>query len=125
MIDRSPARTGWSCLLTVLVGLAAATGPLRATAAERPNVVLIMTDDQGYGDLGCHGNRVIKTPALDRLHADSVRLTNYHVDPTCSPTRSALLTGRYSTRTGVWHTIMGRSLMHGDEIGRASCRERV
>jgi len=74
-----------------------------------------MTDDQGYGDLGCHGNKVIKTPALDKLHSESVRLTNYHVDPTCSPTRSALLTGRYSSRTGVWHTIMGRSLMHPDE----------
>mgnify|MGYP002525476940 CR=1 FL=1 len=81
-----------------------------------PHVVLIMTDDQGYGDLACHGNKILKTPALDRLHADSVRLTNYHVDPTCSPTRSALLTGRYSTRTGVWHTIMGRSLMHTDEV---------
>ena len=87
-----------------------------ANKFRRPNVVLVMTDDQGYGDLGCHGNTVIKTPALDRLHAESVRLTNYHVDPTCSPTRSALLTGRYSSRTGVWHTIMGRSLMHPDEV---------
>jgi arylsulfatase A-like enzyme len=74
-----------------------------------------MTDDQGYGDLGCHGNQVVKTPAIDQLYKESVRLTNYHVDPTCSPTRSALLTGRYSSRTGVWHTIMGRSIMHPDE----------
>ena len=86
-----------------------------ASAAEKPNVILIMTDDQGYGDLGCHGNRVVKTPAIDRLYKESVRLTNYHVDPTCSPTRSALLTGRYSSRTGVWHTIMGRSIMHPGE----------
>ncbi|TKJ34247.1 MAG: N-acetylgalactosamine-4-sulfatase [Planctomycetes bacterium B3_Pla] len=78
---------------------------------KRPNVVLVMTDDQGYGDLGCHGNDVIVTPNLDKLHAQSVRLTDFHVDPTCSPTRSALLTGHYSTRTGVWHTIMGRSLL--------------
>ena len=76
-----------------------------------PNVVLILTDDQGYGDLSCLGNPVLKTPNLDRLHAESVRLTDYHVDPTCSPTRAALYTGRYSTRTGVWHTIQGRSLM--------------
>ena len=55
-----------------------------------------MTDDQGYGDLGCHGNPIIKTPNLDKLHGQSVRLTNFHVDPTCSPTRSALMTGRYS-----------------------------
>ena len=82
---------------------------------DRPNVVLLLTDDQGYGDLSCHGNPVLKTPNLDRLHSESVRLTDYHVDPTCSPTRAALYTGRYSTRTGVWHTIQGRSLMRPDE----------
>ena len=82
-----------------------------ALMAQRPNVVLVITDDQGYGDLGAHGNETIRTPHLDALAKESVRLTDYHVDPTCSPTRSALMTGRYSTRTGVWHTIMGRSLM--------------
>lgn len=87
-----------------------------ANSSGRPNVVLIMTDDQGYGDLGCHGNPQIKTPHMDKLFSQSVRLTNYHVDPTCSPTRSALMTGRYSSRTGVWHTIMGRSIMHPEEI---------
>ena len=87
---------------------------LKSTIA--PNVVLIMTDDQGYGDLACLGNRQIKTPHIDKLHSESIRLTNFHVDPTCSPTRSALLTGRYSSKTGVWHTIMGRSLMHTDEV---------
>ena len=86
-----------------------------AGAAERPNVVLVMTDDQGYGDIAAHGNTQLKTPALDRLHARSTRLVDFHVDPTCSPTRAALMTGRYSTRTGVWHTIAGRSLMHPDE----------
>lgn len=80
-------------------------------AAERPNVVLVITDDQGYGDLGAHGNTMLKTPSLDRLHAESIRLTNFHVDPTCAPTRSSLMTGRFSTRTGIWHTIGGRSLM--------------
>ena len=102
--------------LAALGLLVLAPRPVMAEDASRPNVILIMTDDQGYGDLACHGNPQIKTPALDTLHAQSVRLTNYHVDPTCSPTRSALLTGRYSSRTGVWHTIMGRSLLHGDEI---------
>ncbi|MEZ6065475.1 MAG: arylsulfatase [Planctomycetaceae bacterium] len=91
------------CVMIVNVGTV-------ATAAA-PNVLLIMTDDQGYGDIAAHGNTMIQTPALDRLHAESVRLTNFHVDPTCSPTRSALMTGRYSTRTGVWHTIQGRSFM--------------
>ncbi len=114
------------------VGLAAASagalsilpscaGQSRAAAGQRarPNVVLVMTDDQGYGDLACHGNEVIVTPNLDRLHAQSIRLTDFHVDPTCSPTRSALMTGRYSSRTGVWHTIMGRSLLDRGEVTMA------
>ena len=84
-----------------------------------PNVILVMTDDQGYGDLGCHGNEKIHTPNLDWLHAHSSRLTDFHVDPTCSPTRSALMTGHYSTRTGVWHTIMGRSLLGAHETTMA------
>ena len=84
--------------------------------SRQPNVILIMTDDQGYGEIGAHGNPVIKTPHMDQLHATSVRLTDFHVDPTCSPTRSALLTGRYSTRTGVWHTINGRSMMNTGEL---------
>jgi len=101
-----------------LVGtaLAALCVAAPARAAERPNVVLVITDDQGYGDVGAHGNTMIQTPNLDKLHADSVRLTDFHVDPTCSPTRSALMSGRYSTRTGVWHTIMGRSLMNTKEV---------
>lgn len=95
------------------VNLEAATSQRSAESAapRRPNVIVMITDDQGYGDLGVHGNDVIRTPNLDRLANQGVRFTDFHVDPTCSPTRSALLTGRYSTRTGVWHTIMGRSLM--------------
>ena len=96
-------------------GAAALSMPraLGAKQAEgkRPNVVLIITDDQGYGDVGAHGNPMIQTPSMDRLWSQSVRLTDFHVDPTCSPTRSALMAGRYSNKTGVWHTIMGRSLM--------------
>ena len=88
---------------------------LPVAGGGRPNVVLILIDDQGYGDMAALGNPVVRTPSLDRLHAESVRLTDYHVDPTCSPTRAALLTGRYSTRTGVWHTINGRSLLSPDE----------
>ena len=87
---------------------------------RQPNVVLVITDDQGYGDLGCHSNTIIQTPNLDRLYAQSIRFTEFHVDPTCSPTRSALMTGRYSSRTGVWHTIMGRSLLRKDEVTMAN-----
>jgi len=81
-----------------------------------PNVVIIITDDQGYGDLACHGNPIIKTPHLDKLYHQSTVLTDYHVAPTCSPTRAALLTGQWSNRTGVWHTIMGRSMIRENEI---------
>lgn len=82
-----------------------------AWGAERPNVVLVITDDQGYGDLGCHGNPVLKTPEIDALFKESVRLADYHVAPTCSPTRAALMTGNWTDRTGVWHTVLGRSLL--------------
>ena len=74
-----------------------------------------MTDDQGYGDLGFHGNPKIQTPNLDRFAGESVRLKSFYVSPVCSPTRSSLLTGRYNYRTGVVDTYAGRSLMHPDE----------
>ncbi len=109
--------TALALALVILPGIAMAQLPARGRGklGQRPNVVLVITDDQGYGDLGCHGNPVIKTAALDQLYKESIRLTNFHVDPTCSPTRAALLTGRYSCRTGVWHTLMGRSLLRRDE----------
>ena len=101
-----------------LILLVFAGWTLPAMAKEsQPNVIVVITDDQGYGDVGAHGNSMIQTPNLDVLHSQSVRLTDYHVDPTCSPTRSALMTGRYSTRTGVWHTIM-LSLIHISEPTR-------
>ena len=105
-------RRGLACLLPVLL-LAVSLG------ATPPNVILVVTDDQGYGDLGAHGNPVLETPQMDRLHGESLRLTDYHVDPTCSPTRAALMTGRYSTRTGVWHTLAGRDRMAGEELTMA------
>ena len=71
---------------------------------RRPNIVFVLTDDQGYGDLGCHGNRVIRTPSLDRFHREAVRFTDYHVGSTCAPTRAGLLTGHYCNSAGVWHT---------------------
>ncbi len=78
-----------------------------------------MTDDQGYGDIGAHGSPYVKTPSMDKLHDQSVCLVNFHVDPCCAPTRSALLTGQYSSRTGVWHTIGGRSLLGTDNVTMA------
>jgi arylsulfatase len=79
-----------------------------AAQAAPPNIIFIITDDQGYGDVSAHGNPVLKTPHLDRLHAEAVRFTDFHVSPTCAPTRSALLTGRHEFRNGVTHTIHER-----------------
>jgi len=100
-------------------GGCAGTRRIMSHKKKQPNVVLVITDDQGYGDLACHGNSIIETPNMDRLHQQSTRLTNFHVDPTCSPTRAALMTGRYSHRVGVWHTIMGRSFLRHDEVTMA------
>jgi arylsulfatase len=94
-------------LLLALVFLAA-HAPAQELAGRRPNILFILTDDQGYGDLSCHGNPILKTPNLDRLHEEGVRFTDFHVSPTCAPTRSALLTGRHEFRNGVTHTINER-----------------
>ena len=106
------------CSLFLLIALQLTSLPFLASKLEarQPNVVLVITDDQGYGDLSCHGNPVLKTPHLDKLHSESVRLTDYHVAPTCSPTRAALITGHWTNRTGVWHTIMGRSMLRANEV---------
>lgn len=87
---------------------------------KRPNVIIIVTDDQGYGELGCHGNPVIQTPHMDQLYSESVRLTDFHVGPTCAPTRAGLMTGHCHNSTGVWHTIGGRSLLRKDEFSLAN-----
>ncbi len=81
-----------------------------------PNVILIITDDQGYGDLNFNGNPNIITPALDNFAAESVRFNNFYVSPVCAPTRSSLMTGRYSLRTGVRDTYNGGAIMATSEI---------
>src|SRR3954466_12818538 len=89
--------------------LAACATP--AAAAEKPNVVIVLTDDQGYGDLSCHGNPVLKTPNLDRLHDESIRLTDFHVAPMCTPTRGQLMTGVDCLRSGAMNVSSGRTLL--------------
>jgi len=91
------------------LSLPAALAPRRAI--DRPNVLIVLTDDQGYGDLSCHGNPILKTPHLDRLHATSVRLTQFHAAPMCTPTRGQLLTGLDCLRNGAMATACGRSQM--------------
>src|SRR5947209_20329089 len=87
---------------------------LPAVAADRPNVVFILTDDQGYGDFSFTGNPVLQTPNVDRLAAQGVRFSDFHVSPTCSPTRSALMTGRHEFNNGVTHTINERERLRTD-----------
>ncbi len=87
---------------------------LTAGAAPRPNVIIVLTDDQGYGDLSCHGNPVLKTPNIDRLHAESVRLTDFHVAPMCTPTRGQLLTGRDALFNGAMNVSSGRTFLRRD-----------
>src|SRR6187397_1190675 len=89
-------------LLSLARELAAAAGP------AAPNIIIVMPDDVGYGDFACHGNPIIRTPAVDRFWKDSVRFTQFHVSPTCAPTRAALLTGRHEFKNGVTHTIYER-----------------
>jgi len=95
---------------------------LTALAADRPNILFILTDDQGYGDVGAHGNPVLKTPHLDKLHSESVRFTDFQVSPTCAPTRSALLTGRHEFKNGVTHTILERERL---ALGAATLAEQL
>ena len=83
---------------------------------RRPNVVLVITDDQGYGEMGCSGNPYIKTPNIDRFSREAVQFEDFHVSPLCAPTRGALLTGHRPLRNGVWATCWGRSILHADEV---------
>lgn len=85
--------------------------PQAAAAPARPNVVIVLTDDQGYGDLSCHGNPILKTPELDRLHQQSVRLTDFHVAPMCTPTRSQLMSGRDALDNGAMNVSSGRTML--------------
>ncbi|MHC4639553.1 MAG: sulfatase-like hydrolase/transferase, partial [Planctomycetota bacterium] len=104
------------------LGVAAIALPNITTAGSKtlvnskPNIILVITDDQGYGELACHGNKIIKTPNLDKLHGESTRFTAFHVSPTCAPTRTSLMTGRHEFRSGVTHTIFERERMSLDAV---------
>lgn len=105
-----PRFSSWWSWLIVLC-LAPLPAQADAKLPARPNIILIMTDDQGYGELACHGNKIIQTPHLDQFHKESVRFTDFQVSPTCAPTRTSLMTGRHEFRSGVTHTIMERERM--------------
>lgn len=98
-------------LLLGLLGLKPALG-----AAARPNVLLILTDDQGYGDLGVHGNPALATPNIDRFAREGVQFDRFFVSPVCAPTRASLLTGRWWLRTGVCGVTRGLEVMRTSEV---------
>ena len=95
----------------LFVGWGGKTTASDSLAGIRPNIILVMTDDQGMGDLSCMGNPVLRTPHLDRFYELSTRFTEFHVSPTCAPTRAALMSGRHEFRNGVTHTIRERERM--------------
>lgn len=101
--------------------LAFALGQVKQSAAEairasKPNIILVITDDQGMGDLSCMGNPILKTPQLDRFYERSTRFTDFQVSPTCAPTRAALMSGRAPFKNGVTHTILQRERMALDTV---------
>ena len=102
---------------TLLLGVFAVAGLLpEAHSSRRPNVILILTDDQGYGDVGIHGNDILRTPNLDRLAREGVRIKEFYVTPLCATTRATLLTGRYNQRTGVLWPFLGAEVLRHREV---------
>jgi arylsulfatase A-like enzyme len=89
--------------------------PIELAAAERPNVIVFLADDQGWGDLGIHGNANLRTPHLDALAAAGAAFDRFFVQPVCSPTRAEFLTGRYHPRGGVWNVSTGGERLNLDE----------
>jgi arylsulfatase A-like enzyme len=101
---------------TALTAAALSTASLQrfASAKKKPNVIVILTDDQGYGDLSCTGNPVLKTPSTDRLAAESVRFTDFHVAPVCTPTRGQLMTGMDALHNLACTVTSGRTMIRRD-----------
>ena len=92
---------------------------------RHPNVIIVITDDQGYGDLGITGNPHVQSPVIDKFAKESIRFNNFYVSPVCAPTRSSLMTGRYSLRTGVRDTYNGGATMASNEVTIAEMLKQV
>ncbi|WP_066217792.1 arylsulfatase [Formosa haliotis] len=98
-------------LVCLTIGLLNSFAQTKSLKNTKPNIILVMTDDQGMGDLACMGNQVLKTPHIDAFYNQSTRFTDFQVSPTCAPTRSALMSGARPFEVGVTHTIMQRERM--------------
>ncbi len=112
---RHPASLAVALLVFALACGSGSEAPAPGGGTERPNIVLVMTDDQGYGDFGFTGNPVIRTPHLDALAAQSAQVERFYVSPVCTPTRASLMTGRYNYRTRAIDTYIGRAMMEPEE----------
>ena len=99
-------------LFLVFIVISSCNNPIEN---KKPNVIIIMTDDQGFGDLGINENPNIMTPNIDKFASESIQFNNFFVSPVCAPTRSSLMTGRYSLRTGVRDTYNGGAIMSENE----------
>ncbi|MEO0476114.1 MAG: sulfatase-like hydrolase/transferase, partial [Planctomycetota bacterium] len=98
------------------MGLLLSVLALAANANAKPNIIVIITDDQGYGDFGFTGNPVLDTPHLDAFAKQSTTFDRFYVSPVCTPTRASLMTGRYAQRTGAVDTYKGRAIMRAEEV---------
>ncbi len=92
----------FTLILVLLVGIWASLYANPKEGSTKPNILIIFTDDQGYGDMGCYGNQTNLMPRLDRLAKEGTRFTSFYAQPVCGPSRSALLTGRYPVRSKGW-----------------------
>ena len=109
-------------IVTLLFLLLLPTFALAADPSSKPNILLILTDDQGFGDLSLHGNPYVETPFLDAMMGESVELTHFHAAPLCAPTRASLMTGRHHLKAGVWGVHGGRDYM---DLGQVTIAERL
>ena len=103
------------CALLFILLLNSCNSEVKEKVDMPPNVIIVITDDQGYGDLACLGNPWIQTPKMDNLYSERLRFTNYHCGTTCAPTRAGIMTGKYCNHVNVWHTILGRELLRKEE----------
>jgi len=109
----------WPRAMAIVLALLGGVGSVTDAAGASPNILLIVSDDQGYNDLGCLGNG-IQTPTLDRLCREGTRLTNFYVAwPACTPSRGALLTGRYPQRNGLYDMIRNEAPDYGKRYDAA------
>jgi len=116
----------YQIILGLFLAAAALAGPavLQASTTPKPNIVIVFTDDQGYGDLGCFGSQTIDTPRIDRLAQEGTRFTSFYAQPVCGPSRAALNTARYPIRTGNGWSVSGDEVTTAEvlkDAGYATC----